>query len=297
MRRMNLGLAALTLVVLGVGPARGELTFYPTRAAFDAATTGVTTIDFEGIAPAHGFSYFGRPGSLTLSGVTFTTPSNTDLYVISSTFYPYDLGSGDFLLAGNGVPSALTAQLPGAFTAVAFELGTFDQFNSQVTITLSTGDVFTASAPISTHTFVGLTSTLPVASVNMVITGGDRRDALAVDDFSFGAAVPEPGTLTLFVIGTLSLIGYSMAFFYLHQPVAQFRQHFADENFVLPDAAASLGDRRDVTFAEEPQGASCGCGKGFDKLLSGGISHKRCLLKAAAPSNPSTLPRLNGRRS
>jgi hypothetical protein len=214
MRQRVLGLAVLAALLAPVKSAHGAFVFYPTRAAFDAATTGVTTIDFEGIAPPGGFSYFGRPGSLTLSGVMFTTPGNADLYVISSTFYPgYNLGSGDFLQSGNGTPSSLTAtvQLPGVFTAAAFDLGTFDTINSQVTVQLSTGDQFTTSAPFPTPTFVGFTSTVPFTSLSITITGGDRRDALNVDNFAFGSAVsavPEPSSQVLLALGSLGLLGY-----------------------------------------------------------------------------------------
>jgi hypothetical protein len=214
MKWLLIAVLACGFLAVRTQPARADLVFYGNRASFDAATTGVTTIGFEGIAPVNGFTFFGQPGSLTLSGVTFSTGINI-LNVTSATYYlatggppGYNLGSGDFLLSGAAAPASLHATLPGAFTALAFDLGTFDDATSQVTIKLSTGDTFTTSAPFPTDKFIGLTSTVPFTSVDISITGGNRRDTLAIDNFAFGAAeIPEPGTLSLL---SLSLVGMAV---------------------------------------------------------------------------------------
>jgi hypothetical protein len=212
MRRTVLALASLALLASVVERAHAGLVFYPDRTAFNAATTGVTTIGFEGIAPADGFTFYGH-NSLTLGGATFTA-STSLLAVDSATFYahtfgtPYNLGSGAFLLSGNIAPADLSITLPGAFTAFALDLGTFDVVNSQVLFTLSSGDTFSVSAPFPTSTFVGFTSTVPFTSVDLLITGGERQDTLNVDNVSFGAIVPEPTGLILLGIGGVAALGY-----------------------------------------------------------------------------------------
>ncbi|HUI05707.1 MAG TPA: hypothetical protein VL486_01745 [Verrucomicrobiae bacterium] len=209
LRRRILNWATPLFFCVCVGQAVASVTSYATKAAFDAATTGITTIGFEGIAPADGFVGLGNGGSLTLSGVTFTAHSGVYLFVNSSTYYAvndppaYDLGSGDYLLAGSGAPAFLSITLPAPVTALAFSLGTFDDSTSQITISLAPGgDALTAGAPYPTNTFVGFTSSAPISSLQIEITAGNRQDTLTLDNFSFGAAaIPEPNSITLLALG------------------------------------------------------------------------------------------------
>ena len=189
--------AALVLFCAGLEAARGSTIIYRSRPAFDAATTGTTTIVFEEIAPTNGFVAYGNGGSLTVNGVDFATDSGIYLYVNSSSYYAtnkppaYNLGSGDYLLAGSGAPSFILITLPAPVTAIGFYCGTFDS-TGQVTITtFPNGEVFTTSAPYPTRRFVGLTSSVPISSVQIEITDGNRQDTLSLDDFSFGFVIPE----------------------------------------------------------------------------------------------------------
>lgn len=201
--------APLLFFCVYVGQAVASVTSYTTRAAFDAATTGITTIGFEGIAPADGFVGLGNGGSITLSGVTFTAHSGVYLFVNSSTYYAvndppaYDLGSGDYLVAGSGAPAFLSIALPVPVTALAFSFGTFDDSTSQITISAAPGgDALTAGAPYPTNTFVGFTSSAPISSLQIEITAGNRQDTLTLDNFSFGAAaIPEPNSAMLLALG------------------------------------------------------------------------------------------------
>ncbi|MBS0265242.1 MAG: PEP-CTERM sorting domain-containing protein [Planctomycetes bacterium] len=214
MKFVKFGVVASAFFFSAVAESLAGVTIYADQASFNAATSGITTIGFEGIAPADGFTAYGPGGSLTLSGVTFTAGAGVDLFVNSSTYYAvnqppsYDLGSGDYLLAGNLAPTLLDVQLPGSgMSAVAFYFGTFDDSTSQVQITLSTGDVLTLSASYPTSTFVGFTSTSPITSLELLITGGDRQDTLTLDNFQFGTVVPEPGSIIVLCIGLTTVCG------------------------------------------------------------------------------------------
>lgn len=68
LRKLLFMLAALAAVAFASTPARADTAIFTTRALFTAAATGLTNIDFEGIAPANSVANFSSP--LTLQGVT-----------------------------------------------------------------------------------------------------------------------------------------------------------------------------------------------------------------------------------
>lgn len=89
------------------------MTFYTSRQAWQAAVTAhrpatkVTTIGFEGIAPAGGAKSYGAAAGLTLNEVNFLGLSGTSDYglgVVDSKFYNhvlYDRGTGASLQSSN----------------------------------------------------------------------------------------------------------------------------------------------------------------------------------------------------
>lgn len=231
MKRSPLLAASLPLLFAAFGQARADLIFYSDRAAFTAATTkGATTLGFGGIAPAKGYRSYGKNESLTLHGVTFSA-LHSYLSVVSGSYYKavygksYNLGSGDFLMAGNGRPAELHLSMARGFRAIAFNLGTFDGSNSRVTIRLSNGEVFRVAAPYPSSTFVGFTSSTPIYSLDLKITGGNRRDSLSLDRFTFGPVhgAPEPASLTLFLLGVVGLGGSGWLGRRKTTPIAKYR--------------------------------------------------------------------------
>lgn len=182
---MRLWSACLVLVAVTVAsPIKADLMSYSTRSDFDAATINYSVIDFSNLAPPNSFAFFGIPGFLSLSGVTFETP-NGPLFVQND-------GAVSRLSYQQGVPSdVLDVTLPAGITALGFNyVGTLGQ-----SITFSSGDSFNlppAFLPVTS--FVGFTFDQPVSSFQLTgIGGGD------VAFFSFGVAVPEPSSLCLVV--------------------------------------------------------------------------------------------------
>ena len=171
-------------------------------ASFQANTTGLTTIDFEGLAPRFGFTNYSAAG-LTTNGVKFTDSSNV-LFAADSTASPtafYNWGSGAGLASGAS-GSILTATLPSGITAVGSDIRSFLNYASPFTIKLSTGETFNLnSLNYPNRQFVGFTSNTAIASISFQATAGYAL----LDNFRFGTAnaattsVPEPFT----VIGTL----------------------------------------------------------------------------------------------
>jgi hypothetical protein len=188
--------------------ARADLIFYSDRPSFEAAATGLTVVDFEGIAPSPtSFAYFRTPPGLTLAGVNFNianatpgdglNPTGRDYYKRAS--YP-----SDFLVPSvfTRVNTDLAITLPAGFTAIALDLGSFN--GGKFTVHLSTGESFTETpASFGQLSFLGFTSSDPVSSLTVSATG---PEVIVLDNFTFGNAVPEPGTLALAVAGGFGLL-------------------------------------------------------------------------------------------
>jgi hypothetical protein len=201
MRRIGLAVAVVGLVAGATGQSIAGVVLYTDRAAFAAASTGVQTIDFEGLtSPGAATSY---DSSLTTSGVTFTD-SSSRLFVIASDFDPgFDFGSGAYLQSNFG-DGTIDIALPANVTAFGADFGEFDQYT--VSVALSTGQIYDFETPgNNSYTFRGFTSDTAIASVSFTSPGF----APTLDNVSFGAAaVPEPSTLISGGIAALFGLGY-----------------------------------------------------------------------------------------
>jgi hypothetical protein len=128
----------LLMSSLGTDSAQAATVKFTDLASFQASTTGLTTIDFEGLARSGSFTSYGS-GGLTTGGVNFTNAGN-NLFVLDSAQNPSltNWGSGAILNSG----SIITATLPSGVNAVGSDIMSFFNFASPFTITLSTGETF-----------------------------------------------------------------------------------------------------------------------------------------------------------
>jgi hypothetical protein len=189
-----------SLSLLAANSAQAATVQFTDLTSFQANTTGITTIDFEGLAPAGSFTNYGS-GGLTTSGVSFTDSGNY-LFAVDPAYSPglYDWGSGAVLLGNTG--GTITATLPSGVNAVGSDIMSILGYASPFIITLSTGESFNInSLNYPDRQFVGFTSDVDITSISFQATGGYTE----LDNFRFGtaavatASVPEPFT----VIGTL----------------------------------------------------------------------------------------------
>src|ERR1700758_1130876 len=60
-------------------PAAASLITFTSRTAFEAATTGLTNVTFEGIVPTDAVQDFPNPAGLTTGGITFLTSGTAPL--------------------------------------------------------------------------------------------------------------------------------------------------------------------------------------------------------------------------
>jgi hypothetical protein len=206
--RIVLGLCTATVASLSLlttpNSAQAATVQFTDLTSFQANTTGLTNIDFKGLAPTGGFTNYST--GLTTNGVNFTGSSSYPYVVDSANYSPYyDWGSGAVLLGSSG--GTITATLPSGVTAVGSDIMSIVNYASPFNITLSTGETFNVnSLDYPNRQFVGFTSDTSIASISFQATNGYTE----LDNFKFGtanaASVPEPFT----IIGTL--VGGTAAF-------------------------------------------------------------------------------------
>jgi hypothetical protein len=212
-------LLLLTCVVgIGLGSDRadaGNLATYSDSASFQAATTGLTDVNFNGIAPSGSFVNSAIPpgytDAATGTNFTFLNSNGGDINVTSSTYYstvfPDDFLNSSVSIAGNATE---LITLPSDVTAVSFYFSTFE--TTPLVFTLSNGDSFTDSGVpgFFTQAFLGFTDSAAFTSITISAPGSTSNGVLLLD-FEFGTAVPEPSSLTLLAVSASCvalLVGY-----------------------------------------------------------------------------------------
>jgi len=181
--RLNLTGLLLTLAVLTILGGRvasaATITPFTDHTAFNAATMNRTLIDFEGLAPSGSFTFYGNPGSLMLSGVTFQ--SNGLLFVQNSSGGP--LGVGSRLTFQQATPTnILTVTLPANVSAVGFDFIAGDP----VTVTLSSGQSSQSfnigTSPFPNFSFAGFTADGPISAIQVTSVRGCLKTSPYVRD-------------------------------------------------------------------------------------------------------------------
>ena len=201
-------------VIARARPAAGSAIAYTDVTIFNAATTGLNSITFEGLAPANGFMFFNSPPGLTTSGVNFQATAGTNnLFVLDPGFDSpnFFLPSGQYLQNNNFNPgSGILVTLPAGITALGADVsGQFPpNSNFDLTVTLTGGGVFPFPFVVPARpglSFVGFTSDVPILTAQFT---ADDGNAVSLDNFRFGAAaaavVPEPASVVLIGTGVVS---------------------------------------------------------------------------------------------
>jgi len=200
--RLNLHPAlalALLIAATASSVAAQPATVYTDRASWEAAATGVTTVDFEGILPIGGVAVY-RGGGLSLAGLSFLGSFDGGFYlavVKLGVGSDYDWGSGATLqgpsLTGTpcgsypcgGPNPKIRITLPAGTTAFATDLMTWIVSDIPIAITLSTGETFTRhTLPRPGRAFFGVTTDVPLTHVD--ITAAPTTAYPSVDNVSVG---------------------------------------------------------------------------------------------------------------
>jgi len=199
----GIGLAA-TLALATVGAGSADAAIFTDKTAFLNATTGLTTVDFEGLIPPDTFAAF--PNGTTVSGVTFSNTQDfafiLNCATLPSPFSNCDTAieaAGPTTVAGTGgAGNVFTAQLPGGFTAVGIDFLPYN-FGDTQTVSTSTGETYTFTFdnnPPAYVQFVGFTSNVPITSLTLI---GSTLSGQVFDNVVYGQVnsteIPEPLTL------------------------------------------------------------------------------------------------------
>jgi hypothetical protein len=194
-----------TLAVMITPAYSTTITTYSSSPTWLAATTGVTTDNFNGYAPAGSYTLYNT--GIFQNGVEFIGISGQTGVMDTSAFTFYNFGTGDAgFVTGT---TAVTITLPAPVTAFSINLFTNPAATTYTVSTLSTPfSVPTFALP--TPTFFGVTSDTAFSTVSLQVPSGTTYAFF--DNFQFGAAdvgspVPEAGTFLL--IGT-GLIGFAI---------------------------------------------------------------------------------------
>ncbi len=189
---------ALTLLAV---PAGATIQTYSNRTLWEAATSGVFTIDFNGYAAAS-LPYCSdyTTGGLKINDVSFTGTGSAGLWAYNPAGGMGSWGSGDFLWGGY-FPGYILATLPGTgSTAVGFDVMSYTAGKS-VLVTLSSGDSYTVPTYSSpTRAFSGFVSSTPIEWVRFSTSSGYTE----LDNFSSSSLPVEetPEAQTIFLAGT-----------------------------------------------------------------------------------------------
>lgn len=210
-------IVAATMFAFGlVAQSNAAIITYTDRTAFGAATSGVTTIDFEAQNTAGSFTFYGS--GLNVAGVQFSAPLSSYLYVAdpAAVNTAYQWGSGASLLFGSTNEGGnLVIQLGAGVFSFGFDyMAQADQapdatggliYNIDVDGNAYSGT--TANRP--NREFFGITSDTAISQITLTMTNTNTFRALPIiDNVSFGnvaSTVPEPGVLVLLGLGLAGL--------------------------------------------------------------------------------------------
>ena len=179
-------LGAVVVLVCCASAGRAGAAVFRDRAAFNAASQNLKTIDFESAVNAPDGA-----GFLEIDGVVFIGPNMPT--IISAQ-------NGNKLLRAQtiGEFTRLTIFLPPGTTAVGC-----DQFGIPMILTISTGETVTMNES-DTSTFVGFVSDQPIQTLIITLDFPEPTPSALVDNLSFGQrrAGNEPPVPQLLVTNT-----------------------------------------------------------------------------------------------
>src|SRR5687768_11675285 len=192
---------SFTLSFASATLAQSPVEHIESREAFNAASSGLSTIDFGSVAPARGFGMYRSPAGLTTNGVTFRTAGGarfgSGIIHVPSVDYMgtnplYQTGTGEMIIWGapnQPGNASLDVTLPSGVTAVGVDLWTQQPYVSTVEVIATTEDGHSETVVVNTRkrpeaAFVGFIADKAIVSISFRPPKG--QTGLLLDNFSFG---------------------------------------------------------------------------------------------------------------
>ncbi len=185
----------------------GIVNTYTNRAAWQAATTDRTDIDFTALGlGAGGYIGYSTATGLTMSGVTFTGYDESNnahfLYALNpESGWDENFGTGTLLKGpmwyqSSGVTSTyLQVALPSSVTSLGLDLGTITPRGASLRLVVDgvyTGSTITTAT--NSLTFFGFTADAPVNQLRIYVDSGSLTVTQAlIDNVSFGELLSGGG--------------------------------------------------------------------------------------------------------
>lgn len=207
--RTTLALHALIVVsavlYCGLAPAgaapQAGIENIDNRESFTTAASGLTTIDFSGVAPARGFGKYRPEEGLSAGGATFRARGGARfgpglIYVISAHYGGMNPlhNTGMLPHLSWGAPNqpgnaSLDVSLPAGTTAVGCDLWTQQPYVSTIEVTATMADGRTHTSVVNTRArpaaaFVGFISDTSIVSLSFRPPKGQA--GLLLDNFAYG---------------------------------------------------------------------------------------------------------------
>ena len=206
MLRLNHSLrGVLVLGLLGAASqtAHANPVVYNDALSYQAATTGLSDVTFNGIVAPGSFTDYAVPPGYTDPGTgtnfTFLNVPGTDINVTSATYYSTNhigpVFPADVLNSSSVVPvgAVESITLPAVQTAVSLFFSTYD--GAPITITLSNGDSYTdsSSPAFGDFAFLGITDTSGFSGLTVDDPTAEGGPARGVDLRHRGTRPPGAG--------------------------------------------------------------------------------------------------------
>ena len=182
---------------------------YTTQGSFDAAATGLSTINLSSFASPGLGTYFGDPGSNTFNSFgKDKVASNEELFALDN------LGNygGPFLTSDttDNKTNTITVTIPSkdAATAISFTYGAYTEPPTSLTVSIDGGTPITLSTPTDSGTFIGFTDTSLITSLVLSgagVPGGTVIDLVNLTQGTALTTAPLPAGLPLFATGLIGL--------------------------------------------------------------------------------------------